>query len=112
MQNSAALTSPRWNQKVTFCFFGHFSRSTETASAPSHLTSIFDTTDLQFSSLVPRKKPKAEKGQRVRGPAIQWTAETLFGTADEAKGYITRDAKWKFRYSHQTTEGKKVNLKN
>jgi len=76
LQNTAALTSPRWNQK--------------------------------FSSLVPRKKPKTEKGQRVRGPAIQWTAETLFGTADEAKGYITRDAKWKFRYSHQTTEGKKV----
>lgn len=69
-----------------------------------------DKTHPQFSSLVPRKKASPrDKPQRVRGPAIQWSAETLFNTADEAKAYITRDNKWKFRYSHQTTEGKKVN---
>ena len=63
----------------------------------------------QFSSLVSRKKSSPrDKPQRVRGPAIQWSAETLFNTADEAKAFITRDNKWKFRYSHQTTEGKKV----
>ncbi|XP_063681329.1 uncharacterized protein LOC134816423 [Bolinopsis microptera] len=63
----------------------------------------------KFSSLVPRKKASPrDKPQRVRGPAIQWSAETLFNTADEAKAFITRDNKWKFRYSHQTTEGKKV----